>query len=180
MSSTDEKRKMNQEGSMTTKIEKESRQMKEGKVDSDKSEERNLTNADVTKINKEREKLESLYYIRRDIKSLEGLNMLLKKRKEFWEKNHQVLAEFVLWGRYLLTYRGTIQLIDQKYLCGKPVEVTTLKDFMKMVSSLRTREIRDFPQAPCFCQKCLGPITIEDIANGRVKVRKKKFVHSEH
>ena len=55
MSSTDEKRKMNQEGSMTTKIGKESRQMKEGKVDSDKSEERNLTNADVTKINKERE-----------------------------------------------------------------------------------------------------------------------------
>ena len=83
---------------------------------------RQFISSEVKKINKERDNLDSLYYVRRSIRSIEGLNILLRRRHEFYEKYHLMLDEFVLWGRYLLTFRGTVQEIDQKFLCGKPVE----------------------------------------------------------
>ena len=136
-----------------------------------------LTSSDVVRINKEREKIDSLYYIRRAINSLEGLNLLLQKRKEFWKRNHQMLGEFVLWGRYLLTYRATVQAIDQDYLEEKPTDVMTLTDFMRTISSLRTTELEDFPKAPAICEKCNKPISIQDIAKGNFKKEKGEFIH---
>ena len=82
----------------------------------------------------------------------------------------------MLWGRYLITYRGTIREIDQHFLFGKPVELTILSDFMKMISSLRTEEIK-LPQRSCVCSKCHKLITIEDIAKGNFDSCETQFVH---
>lgn len=137
---------------------------------------RQFISSEVKEINKERDNLDSLYYVRRSIRSIEGLNILLRRRHEFYEKYHLMLDEFVLWGRYLLTFRGTVQEIDQKFLCGKPVDLTTLNDFLKMISSLRTKEIK-LPQKTCVCAKCHKLITIEDVAEGNFELRGTQFVH---
>lgn len=140
---------------------------------------RQVTAIEVRKINKERDDLDSLYYIRRSAKSIEGLNFLLKKRRAFYEKYDLMLDEFVLWGKYLLTFRGTIQEIDQRYLCGKPVELTTLNDFMRMVSSLRTEEVK-IPEVTAVCAKCHKLITIKDVEKGNFTLCDNKFVHARH
>ena len=136
-----------------------------------------FSTSEVMKINKQREDYNSLYYMRRLIKSIEGLNLLLRKRREFWENYHVMHDEFVLWGRYLLTFRGTIQEIDQHYLCGNPVEITTLPDFMKIISSLRTKEVTNLPTRSCVCSKCHKLIKIEDIAKGNFEPCGTQFVH---
>ena len=137
---------------------------------------RQFSTSEVKEINEKRKKIESLYYIRRSMRSIEGVNILLEKRRRFYKKYYLILNEFVLWGRYLITYRGTIQEIDQHFLCGKPVELTILSDFMKMISSLRTEEIK-LPQRSCVCSKCHKLITIEDIAKGNIESCETQFVH---
>lgn len=72
--------------------------------------------------------------------------------------------------------QGAIQEIDQHFLCGKPVELTILSDFMKMISSLRTEEIK-LPQRTCVCPKCHKLITVKDVANGNFEFCESQFVH---
>lgn len=142
--------------------------------------EKNFTQDEIKQINKERNKLESLYYLGRLIKSIEGINIILERRMEFYKKYHLDLQEYVLWGRYLLTYRGTIQEIDQHYLCGTPVEITTLSDFMKSISSLRTKELVAFPPNCCICSECHRHITLDDVKDGNFELKINKFVHKFH
>ena len=171
MSNTSEKRKLNQEGSTKVETSKEGSQIKAMIK---------FTKEDVKTINSERDKLDSLYNIRRAMNSLGGLNSLLKKRREFYKKYELDLGKFVLWGRYLLTDKGTIQEIDQRYVCGKAVELTTLEDFMKMVSSIKSREIDPFPTAPCLCNMCHKLITIQDVAKGNFMMKDNHFIHVSH
>ena len=173
MSNTNEKRNLspNQVVPMKAETSKEVSQMKAaGK----------FTKENVKEINAARDKLDSLYNIRRAMNSLGGLNSLLKKRREFYEKYGVDLGKFVLWGRYLLTDKGTIQEIDQRYVCGKPVELTTLEDFMKTVSSIKPSDIVRFPTAHCLCKECHKPITIQDVAKGNFTVKDTHFIHVTH
>lgn len=141
---------------------------------------REIYTEEEKKVYQRRDKLDSLYYLRSMMQSLEGVNIIIENRMKFYEEYHLDLQEYVLWGRYLLTYRGTIQKIDQEYLLGKKVDITTLADFMKSVSSLRTEPLVAFPPRGCFCAECHGLITFEDVKEGNFDFKINKFVHKTH
>lgn len=138
------------------------------------------TSEEIKEINRQREKLDSLYYLNRLIKCVEGVNIILESRRAFYEKYGLSLQEFVLWGRYLLNYRGTIQEISQANFCGNPPEITTLSDFMKSSSSIRIKEVKAFPTRNCICAVCHQPITIDDVKSGNFDFQINRFVHKVH
>lgn len=108
---------------------------------------RKLTAKDVNQINKEREKLESLYDIRRAMQSNESLIELIQERKKFFDRYHLALDDFVLLGKYLLAQDGSVKLIKvkEKLPRGFP-ELTPMKDFVRSVTSFTTAEIEDISE----------------------------------
>ena len=98
----------------------EMRKMKSGSQE--RKEARQFTEEEIVQIQKERDSLDSLYYLGRMINCIEGVNIILKKRYDFYEKYEVPLQEFVLWGKYLLTYRGTMQEIYQCKYFGSPAK----------------------------------------------------------
>ena len=156
----------------------EMRKMKSGSQE--RKEARQFTEEEIVQIQKERDSLDSLYYLGRMINCIEGVNIILKKRYDFYEKYELPLQEFVLWGKYLLTYRGTMQEIYQCKYFGSPPKITTIKDFMMNVNSFRRRELNAFPPRGCFCAKCHAPITMDDVIKGNYIFVYNEFTHKEH
>ena len=142
MSNKDEMRKLNQEGSMATKTAEEDGQVK---VKPTKSEERKLTERDVNQIKNERQELESLYNIRMAMRVRESLIELVQRRKDFFEKYHLALDDFVMFGKYMLAQDGTVKRIEVKEkLPERFPDLAPMKDFERSVTSFTTAEIKDF------------------------------------
>lgn len=139
-----------------------------------------ISSEEVKSLIKQREKLESLDFIRGSIQTHFGLMKLLEKRREFYERRHICLSEVVVWGKYLLTYRGTVQVVDQDFLHMKVGDVMPLGDFQKAVESLRTKECR-IPELGETCVKCGKAFTFDDVKTGNFMPDKKtgKLIHKE-
>ena len=139
-----------------------------------------ISSEEVKSLIKQREKLESLDFIRGSIQTHFGLMKLLEKRREFYENRHICLSEVVVWGKYLLTYRGTVQAIDQEFLHMSVGDVMPLSDFQKAVTSLRTKECQ-IPKVGETCAKCGKAFTFDEVKNGNfVKSEKTgELIHKE-
>ena len=83
-------------------------------------------------------------------------------------------------GKYLLTYRGTVQVVDQDFLHMKVGDVMPLGDFQKAVTSLRTKECR-IPELGETCVKCGKAFTFDDVKTGNFMPDQKtgKLIHKE-
>ena len=147
---------------------------------SDRSNLTKISSEEVKLLLKQREKLERLDYVRASIQTHFGLMKLLEGRREFYENNQLLLSEVVLWGRYLLTYSGTVQMVDQEFLHMKVGDVMPFVDFVKAVDSLRTEGCR-IPEMNETCAKCGKTFTFDDVKTGNFMLDKVtgKMIHKE-
>lgn len=130
------------------------------------------------KLLEERDKIERLNFIRGGIQTQLELIKLIERRRNFYEENHMVLSEVILWGTYLLTYRGTIQKIDKEFLIMPVGDVMPLSDFQKAVTSLRTKECR-IPALDEKCPKCGKIFSWEDIIQGNLELNNEMLSHEK-
>ncbi len=124
------------------------------------------------------------------LNSLNEMDELARLRHLKYEtsKAKTPLKEIVIFGIYLLTYRGTIQMIDQNHRCGRRniPYVMSLKNLEdgSYYATIRTKGISKFPRQGDICPICRRLFTIEDVKNGNLSEReespgRKVLVHAK-
>lgn len=109
------------------------------------------------------------------LNSFDSLNELLMLRLKKYEQSGEWIQELVVNGKLLLTGRGTVQIIYQANICGtmKVPMVMTWKEFTRIASSIRTREIH-IPKKWDICPKCRKRFTVNEVLSGNISLRDKK------